>query len=257
MARPAFADAPGPAPQTVVQEKVVEEKTTTVVVEPAPPPKPAPWVYPEQGFIYYPQGPEAGKDRWAVGGLWQIAPMFTADYRRGLGAGFTLDAGLETIILYNQLGVGATWAAKAGPFSLGLMVHAVGWIGALGKAFIETSSFNALGWGVMVNPGVKGGLQVTKDSWLTLQIETYLSVYQAAQLGSLVLSPNAPAYQGFGASLIMEYSPKMKGVIYYGVSLYHTATNYPIWFNVEATPESEPVSSAKIWYLGLLAGYEF
>ena len=256
VARPAAADAPGPAPQTVVQEKVVEERTTTVVLEPAPAAKPA-WGYPDHGLVFYPEGPGAGKDRWAVGGIWQIAPMFTTDYRHGLGAGFTIDAELQTIILYNQLGAGAQWAAKVGPFSLGLMLHVNAFLGTLGKAFVQTSSFNAIGWGVLVDPGAKAGLQITKDSWLTLQYEAYLSVYQASQLGNLVLSPNSATYEGFGLSLVVEYSPKMKGVIYYGVSLYNTSLNYPLWFNVEATPSSEPVSSSKIWYLGLLAGYEF
>lgn len=256
-ARAADQAAPSPQPSpVVVEEKVVEEKTTTVVVEASPKPK-TPWEYPERGLLYYPAGPVAGKDRWAVGAIWQIAPMFTADYRRGLGAGFTLDVGLQTIVLYNELGVGAEWAAKAGPFSLGLMAHLNGWFGTLGKAIVQTSSFDALGWGINLNPGAKAGLQVADNSWLTLQFEAYLSLYQASKLGTLVLSPSAPAYQGFGASLVVEYSPKMQGVIYYGVSLYHTAANYPIWFNVEATPESEPFSPAMVWYLGLLAGYEF
>jgi hypothetical protein len=46
-------------------------------------------------------------------------------------------------------------------------------------------------------------------------------------------------------------------VIYYGVSLYNTAANYPIFFNVETSGSSEAISSQKIWYIGLLAGYAF
>jgi hypothetical protein len=30
-----------------------------------------------------------------------------------------------------------------------------------------------------------------------------------------------------------------------------------MWMNVEASPESDPFTPEKIWYLGLLAGYEF
>jgi len=92
---------------------------------------------------------------------------------------------------------------------------------------------------------VKGGLQITNDSWLTLQIEAYLSLYQSQKLGTLQISPNAPSYAGLGFTLVVEYAPKREGVIYYGASLYHTATNYPMWMNVEATPQSEPFSSQK------------
>jgi hypothetical protein len=208
-------------------------------------------------LTFFPEGPGAGKDRWTVGALWQIAPMFTASYVRGLGAGFTLDARVQTIVIYNQLGVGAQWAFKAGPFSLGVMAHLNGFVGVLGKAFVATTSFDTVGWGILLDPGAKAGLQVSKDSWLTLQYEAYLSLYQATQLGSMTISPNAATYAGFGLTALVEYSPEKKGVIYYGVSIYNTAANYPIWFNVEATPSSEPFSTGKIWYLGLLAGYEF
>jgi hypothetical protein len=153
--------------------------------------------------------------------------------------------------------VGAEWAFRTGPFSFGVMAHVNGYFGVLGKALIATTSFNTTGWGVLLDPGAKAGLQVSKDSWLTLQYEAYLSLYQAVNLGGLVLSPGTASYAGFGLTALIEYSPKKEGVIYYGVSLYNTASNYPIFFNVEATPTSESFSTNKIWYLGVLAGYEF
>jgi len=252
------ADPAPAAPLVVVDEKTVKD-TTVILVQQTPrtPWETPEWAYPERGLTFFPEGPGKGKDRWAVGGLWQIAPMFTANYTRGLGAGFSVDARLQTIILYNQLGVGAEWAAKVGPFSLGVMAHVSGYFGALGKALIATTSFNTTGWGVLLDPGAKAGIQVSKDSWLTLQYEAYLSLYQAVNLGGLVLSPSSASYAGFGLTALVEYSPKKEGVFYYGVSLYNTASNYPIFFNVEATPTSEPFNSQKIWYLGLLAGYEF
>jgi hypothetical protein len=137
------------------------------------------------------------------------------------------------------------------------MAHLNAFYGVLGKAFIATTQFDATGWGLLFDPGVKAGLRLTRDSWLTYELETYLSLFQWQRLGSLTISPNAASYAGLGMSLIVEYSPRHEWVIYYGGSLYHTATNYPIWMNVEATPESEPFSSHKIWYLGVLAGYEF
>ena len=257
-ASPPAAAGPATPPSPVVL--VDEKRTETIIVveaEPKPEPKAPAWEYLERGLLFYPEGPGAGKDRWAVGGLWQIAPMFTANYRRGLGSGFSLDAGLQTIILYNQLSLGAEWAARTGPFSLGLTLSVNGFFGALGKAFVQTSSFDATGWGVLVDPGVKAGLQVAKDSWLTFVGQAYFTVYQASNLGGLVLSPDSASYTGFGTSLIVEYAPKRTGVIYYGVSLYHTATNYPFWFNVEASGSGEPFNSQKIWYFGALAGYEF
>jgi hypothetical protein len=145
-----------------------------------------------------------------------------------------------------------------GPFSLGVMAHVNGFFGALGKALVATTSFDTTGWGILLDPGARAGIQVSKDSWLTLQYEAYLSLYQATQLGTLTLSPDSATYAGFGLTLVMEYAPnKKQGVIYYGVALYNTAANYPIFFNVEASGSSETFSSQKIWYLGLLAGYEF
>jgi hypothetical protein len=176
---------------------------------------------------------------------------------RGLGAGFSVDARLQTIIVYNQLGVGGQWATMVGPFSLGVMAHVNGFFGALGKALIATTSFDTTGWGILLNPGAKAGIQVSKDSWLTLQYEAYLSLYQSTKLGTLTISDGSASYSGFGLTLVMEYSPKKQGVFYYGVALYNTAANYPIFFNVETSGSSETFSSQKIWYLGLLAGYEF
>jgi hypothetical protein len=183
--------------------------------------------------------------------------MFTASYQRGLGSGFSADANVETIVLHNQLGIGGQWATKAGPFSLGVMAHLEGYFGALGKAFVGTTQFDATGGGLLFDPGAKGGLQLTGDSWLTMQFEQYLSLHQWQKLGTLTVSPNAPADLGWGLSLVVEYAPKHQGVLYYGASLNHTAANFPMWMNVEATPDSPELSSAKITYLGVLAGYEF
>jgi hypothetical protein len=256
------ADSPPAASQAPLQvvEEVQTSDTRVVVLERTPRPvrETPQWAYPDRGLTFFPDGPGKGNDRWAVGAIWQIAPMFTANYTRGLGSGFSVDARLQTIILYNQLGVGGEWAFRAGIFSFGVMAHVNGYFGALGKAVIATTSFNTTGWGILVDPGAKVGLQVSKDSWLTLQYEAYLTVYQAVNLGGMVLSPNAAAYSGFGLTALVEYAPnKSAGVIYYGVSLYNTASNYPIFFNVEATPSSESFTNSKIWYLGVLAGYEF
>jgi hypothetical protein len=256
------ADSPPAASQAPLQvvEEVQTSDTRVLVLERTPKPvrETPQWAYPDRGLTFFPDGPGKGNDRWAVGAIWQIAPMFTANYTRGLGSGFSVDARLQTIILYNQLGVGGEWAFRAGIFSFGVMAHVNGYFGALGKAVIATTSFNTTGWGILVDPGAKAGLQVSKDSWLTLQYEAYLTVYQAVNLGGMVLSPNAGAYSGFGLTALVEYAPnKSAGVIYYGVSIYNTASNYPIFFNVEATPSSESFTNSKIWYLGVLAGYEF
>jgi|GEM_PF-6568898 len=206
---------------------------------------------PSVGFIFFPTAPDPGQQRWAVGGVWQIAPMFNANFRLGLGSGFAFDARLSSIFVYNQLGAGATWAVPVGPFHLGLMAHLDAWFGVLGKAFTdsETSGFNSSGWGILTEPGAMAGLQLTKDSWITLVAELYLQPYQAQKLGSLVVTPQAPFYSGARASLVVEYSLG-KGAIYYGVSVYHTTQNFPIWFNVN-------YSTQKFFYLGLLGGYEF
>ncbi|HZY05730.1 MAG TPA: hypothetical protein VFF02_19745 [Anaeromyxobacteraceae bacterium] len=213
--------------------------------------------WPERGLLFHPSGPGEGKDRWAVGGLWQISPMFTASYRRGLGSGFSADARLQTIVLYNQLGVGGQWAAGVGPFSLGLMLHLEAFFGTLGKALVATTAFDTVGWGLLTKPGAFAGLQVSQDSWLTLQYEAYFSPYQATKLGDLVISPESRLYEGFGLSLIVEHAPSRQGVVYYGATIYNTRANYPIIFNVEASGSSEGFNPNMIWYLGLLAGYEF
>ncbi len=234
-------------------------ESTVILVQQTPRPireTPA-WAYPERGLTFFPDGPGPGKDRWSVGGIWQIAPMFTASYMRGLGAGFSVDARLQTILVFNQLAVGGQWALQAGPFSLGVMAHVGGFLGTLGKLFVATSEFDAIGWGAQLMPGAQAGIQVTRNSWLTLQYEAYVSLYQATKLGTLTLTQGAASYAGFGLSLVMEYSPKKEGVFYYGVALFNTAANYPIWFNVETGGSVDSFDSQRFWYLGLLAGYEF
>lgn len=254
----ARAEEAKPVPSAAqVQPAAGAPEAAKVEASGAEPEKDEPWRLPERGLLFHPAGPGDGKDRMALGGLWQIAPMFTANYRRGLPSGFSIDGRFESIVVFNQLTVGAIWAAEVGPFHLGVMAHVGGFFGVLGKALIATTEFNSTGWGILVNPGVLAGMQVAKNAWLTLQIEGYFAPYQAAKLGDLVVTADSAAWEGGGASLIVEYAPAMKGVIYYGVSLYHTRSNYPFWFNVETSPSSAPFSAAKIWYLGLLAGYEF
>jgi hypothetical protein len=234
-------------------------ESTVILVQQTPRPNretPA-WAYPERGLTFFPDGPGPGKDRWSVGGIWQIAPMFTASYMRGIGAGFSLDARLQTILVFNQLAVGGQWAFQAGPISLGVMAHVGGFLGTLGKLFVATSEFDAIGWGIQLMPGAQAGIQVTRNSWLTLQYEAYVSLYQATKLGTLTLTQGAATYAGFGLSLVMEYSPKKEGVFYYGVAIFNTAANYPIWFNVETGGSVDSFDSQRFWYLGLLAGYEF
>ncbi len=254
LAAPASGLAADPAPQaaplTLVGEKTFGD-TTVVLVEQTPkkPWETPEWAYPERGLTFFPEGPGEGKDRWAIGGIWQIAPMFAASYRRGLGSGFSVDARLQTIIMLNTLGAGAQWAFNWGPFSFGLMAHLDGYFGTIGKVLLS-SQFNSTGWGVLFDPGAKVGLQVSSDTWLTLQWEAYLSLYQATNLGGLVISPKAAMWEGYGFTLVAEYSPKKQGVVYYGVSLYSTRSNYPVFFNVDYSPKH-------IVYLGLLAGYEF
>ncbi len=249
---PGLAADPTPqaSPLTVVGEKTSGDTTVVLVEQERKPVRETPaWAYPERGLTFFPDGPGEGKDRWAIGGIWQIAPMFTANYTRGLGSGFTLDARLKTIIMLNDLGIGAQWAFGWGPFSFGLMAHFDGFIGTMGKVLM-TSEFNSLGYGLLFEPGAKAGLQVSKDTWLTAQFEAYLALAQATNLGGLTVSPDSRLWEGFGVSLIAEYAPRKQGVIYYGVSLYKTRTNYPVFFNVDYSP-------ATILYLGLLAGYEF
>ncbi len=258
----ARAAAPPPndsQPPLTVVEEVKSSDSTVIVVERVPKPlreTPA-WAYPERGLTFFPDGPGKGQDRWSVGGIWMIAPMFTANYLRGLGSGFSVGADLQTIILFNQLNLGGEWAFQAGPFSFGVTGKVGAYFGALGKAFVETTSFDSSGWGILVLPGAKAGLQVAKDAWLTLQYEAYVSLYQSVNLGGMTLSPQSAKYSGFGLSAIVEWSPSKTGVIYYGATVYNTAANYPMFFNVEATPSSESFNNNLIWYLGVLAGYEF
>ncbi|HET9598363.1 MAG TPA: hypothetical protein VFP65_22435, partial [Anaeromyxobacteraceae bacterium] len=221
-----------------------------------PPPADA-WGGAPRALTFFPGGADEGRGHWTAGGVWQIAPMFTASYARGLGDGFSADARLQTVVIYNQLGIGGQWAAQVGPFSVAPMLHLDGFFGTLGKLFVQTSEFDSVGWGLLLDPGIRVGMRVARDAWLTLQVESYLSLYQAAKLGDLVLSPDSRTWEGVGASLIVEYATRSAGVVYYGVSLYDTRANYPLWFNVESTGSSESVSPKKILYLGLLAGYEF
>ncbi len=214
------------------------------------------YAYPQQGLVFFPEGPGKGNRRATIGGIWQVAPMVTASYMAGLGSGFSFDVRIKTIVLYNQFGIGTGWGTRIGPFSLGVMAHVDEFLGTLGKALIATTSFDAVGWGTLVEPGIKAGLQVAKDSWLTLQYEAYLSVFQATKIGSTVLRPDSPTYAGFGLSLVVEYARVKESAIYYGVSLYNTTANYPIWFNVETSGSTEAFTAKKISYLGLLVGYE-
>ncbi len=73
--------------QTVVVGETTSGDTKVILVEQIPkkPWETPAWAYPDRGLTFFPDGPGKGKDRWAIGGLWQLAPMFTANYTRGRG----------------------------------------------------------------------------------------------------------------------------------------------------------------------------
>jgi hypothetical protein len=203
-------------------------------------------------LIFHPASPGAGNHRFSIGGVWMIAPQFTANFRYGLPAGFSLDARILTILLRNELDIGAAWSTQAGPLQLGVGVHVGGWFGGLGNFGGELSTqFAQRGWGMVLQPLVSAGLKVASDSWLTLQFETFLSPYQAVSLDGFVINPeHAAIYNGYGITTTVEYATGGSGIVYYGVGAYHTTTNYPLFINAEYSPKM-------ITYVGVLAGYEF
>jgi hypothetical protein len=80
-----------------------------------------------------------------------------------------------------------------------------------------------------------------------------------AQFGVLHPPAGPDAFPNLlGFTPLVEYAPsKQAGVIYKGVSLYNTAANHPIFFDVETSGSSEAINSQKIWYIGLLAGHDY
>jgi hypothetical protein len=203
-------------------------------------------------LIFNPASPGPGNTRFSVGGLWMVAPQFTANFRYGLPAGFSLDARILTVLVRNELDIGAAWSAQAGPLQLGVGLHVGGWFGGLGNyGGALSTQFAQRGWGMVLQPNVSAGMKVASDSWLTLQFETFLSPYQAVSLDGFVITPeHASVYNGYGVTATVEYAIGGPGILYYGVGLYNTTANYPLFINAEYSPKM-------IAYVGALAGYEF
>jgi hypothetical protein len=102
----------------------------------------------------------------------------------------------------------------------------------------------------MLDPGAFAGLQVASDAWLTFQFESYFAPYQAVSLGGFVITPShAAVFDGFALTSTVECRVG-RGILYYGLGLYHTTSNYPLWINVEYSP-------TMITYGSAFAGYEF
>lgn len=197
-------------------------------------------------LAFFPTGPGEGQHAVTVGGVWQVVPQFVATWRWGLPLGFTLGARIETIVIRNQLDFGATWCMKAGPVFLGPTLRVGGWLG-----FLSGFGFEAMAWGLVWEPGLVVGLPVAHDAWVTLTVEGYFNLYQAARLGSLLYVPgNRTTYLGLGASLTVEFEA-FRGVVFFGAGLFHTSPNYPTWITFAYGNPN------KYLYPSVLAGYEF
>lgn len=205
--------------------------------------EPAP---PATRLLFFPSGPGEGRHAVALGGIWQVAPQLAANWRWGLPLGFSVGASLQTVVLRNQLDVGASWFTTFGPFFVGASMKFGAWIG-----FLNGFGFDSMAWGAVWEPGLQAGLPVAHDAWLTLVLQGYFDIYEAARLGSLVFVPShRTLYLGLGASLIVELAAE-HGVIYFGGGIFHTSPNYPAWINFSY------VDPNKYVYPSVLAGYEF
>lgn len=209
------------------------------------------------GPLFAPTGPGTGRFRLGIGGFFDFldenalagyhiaAPQFTTNVRWGLGPKFSLLGHLNTIVVSNQLEVGAGWTEFVGPISVMARLYAGALFGKLGSF-----GFDAFSISPIIRPGIVAGIPID-DHWLSFAIDVLLIPVQHVVLGdSSIGITSYNAFAGMSFELRAEAMLNNGGAVFYGGGLMWTRANYQVWllFGDE---------SNLLAYPRVFAGYEF
>jgi hypothetical protein len=210
-----------------------------------------------RGTVFHPARQAPGTFRLALGALYDAIdpqamygfelrmPHLAVDARYGLGSGFSLTGHADTILVINELTVGAGWAQYWGPWSLELGLEAGVFYGTLNE-FGFSASYVA----PMYVPRVVAG-HSWKDLALSLSLDAMMTFTQVVTVGDMSERVgNNVSFLGARATLAVENKLERGGIWYYGIGAMFTKSYYQVWILLPDSPEV-------LAYARVMAGYEF
>jgi hypothetical protein len=217
------------------------------------------------GLLFYPSVPEkAGTFRFALGasydaldpevmyGMTVRFPQLTLDGVDWLGGGWSFKSHLNTMLVMNELLVGAGYAWHAQPLSVELAFSAGVYLGTVG-AIVGSSGvagFNALFVSPEYRPELTLGWDFGKIA-VSLRGTLLLMGPMRAKVGSVWGGfDNANAFAGHSEMLYVENTTRGSSVWYFGAGAMTTRAYYALWVLF-------PDSPSLYTYPRLVVGYEY
>ena len=211
-----------------------------------------------KGFIFHPSEPQAGKFRFAIGGLYDAVdpavmygmdlrvPRLTMDARLGLGSGWSLKGHLDTMVVTNEILLGGAYGWHSGRWSLeGALSAGV----LLGK--LEQFAFNAIFIAPQYRPEVTIGYEIADGVSLSLRGAVLLAGPERAQVGDIWGGfDNANIFLGHTETILVENTTSKGSVWYFGFGAQTTRAYYQLWLLF-------PDSPGLYTYARVMGGYEF
>jgi hypothetical protein len=210
-----------------------------------------------RGYAYFPSAARNGAFRLAIGGSYDAVdpqvmygyklriPQFTLDVRQGLGRGWSLRGHLNTMLVNNELLVGASYAQQVDRWSFEASLSAGIYIGTLNRF-----GFEALFLSPQYRPEVTVGFMLGKVA-LSLRGSLLLMGPERARVGEVWGGlDNASLFAGHSEMVFVENPMSDASVWYFGFGLLTTRAYYAMWLLF-------PDSPALFTYPRIVGGYEF
>jgi hypothetical protein len=210
-----------------------------------------------KGFLFHPSTQPLGKFRFGVGLLYDAVdpavmygmsfrvPQITADARFGLGKGWSLKGHLNSMLVVNELLIGAAYAYRSGAWSIEGSASVGVYYGKLGQFSFDASMISP-----EYRPELTIGYEINDGVVISLKGSVLLMGPERASVGEVSGGlDNSNLFVGHSEMFYVENTTKA-GVWYFGLGAMTTRAYYQLWVLF-------PDSPGLYTYARATAGYEF
>jgi hypothetical protein len=260
-AEPANSPAPtAVAPPAPAEPAPVAESTAPALAGATNVPKDSPVARQAngRGFLFQPSTTPLGAFRFGLGAFFDAVdpavmygynvriPQLTVDARYGLGAGWSLKGHLNTMLVTNELLLGAGYAWRFERWSLEAAASVGVYFGTLGQF-----AFDATFISPEYRPELTLGYDLGDGVALSLRGTLLLMGPERVRVGEIWGGlDNSNLFAGHSEMLYVENTTQGDGVWYFGLGAMTTRAYYQMWLLF-------PDSPGLYTYPRIVAGYEF
>lgn len=258
-AQPANAEAPvttnGNAPQPATASPAASSTTQTSLQHPT---KLEPSRHSTLGPLYHPDGPGDGRFRASIGMLWDAidpaavmgfnaaVPQLLSDMRLGLSNGFSLQSHINTMLVSNEIEIGAAWKLPL-KTKTSVMASLLGGV-LFGK--LSQFEFDTFAAAPVVRPSVTVG-HPFGNIMLSFRADAVIALMQYIRLGSTSISASDISHFTAGMlSVTVENKLSYGGMWFFGASAMFARAYYQAWVLFSDNP-------SLMAYPRIFGGYEF